>query len=83
MHEELLPVCIPKCIIQEKNANVDVEIIRQDRAISYRVRPRKILETRSDALKWKRTVTDVEDLIKTALERNGPQLHGKVNHFCV
>lgn len=74
---------LPKCIIQEKNANVDVEIIRQDRAISYRVRPRKILETRGDAVKWKHSVTGVEDLIKTALERDDPQLHGKVNPLYV
>lgn len=78
MREELAPI---KCIVREKNANVDVEMIRQGRAITYCVKPRKVLTTRSDALKWKDPVTDVEQLIHTALERNGPRLHAEVICF--
>lgn len=77
MREELAPI---KCIVREKNANVDVEMIRQGRAITYCVKPRKVLTTRSDALKWKDPVTDVEQLIHTALERNGPRLHAEYQH---
>ena len=68
-----------KSIVQEKNANLDVEIIRRDRAILYRIQPRKVLTVRNEALKWKRSApADVEELINTALERNGPQPSTKV-----
>lgn len=75
MCENLAPV---KCIVQEKNANIDVEIIRRDRAILYRVQPRKVLTARNEALKWKRPVTHVEELIKTTFERNVRQSSAKV-----
>lgn len=76
MRENLAQV---KGIVQEKNANLDVEIIRRDRAILYRIQPRKVLTVRNEALKWKRSgPTEVEKLISTALERNGPQPSTKV-----
>lgn len=76
MREKLAPV---KCIVQEKNANLDVDIIRRDRAILYRVKPRKVLTVRNEALKWKQTpVTQVEELINLALEPNGNQSSSKV-----
>ena len=76
MREKLAPV---KCIVQEKNANLDVDIIRRDRAILYRVRPRKVLTVRNEALKWKQTpVTQVEGLINEALEQNGNRSSSKV-----
>ena len=76
MREKLAPV---KCIVQEKNANLDVDIIRRDRAILYRVKPRKVLTVRNEALKWKQTpVTQVEELINLALEPNGDQSSSKV-----
>lgn len=76
MRDNLAPV---KCIVQEKNANLDVEIIRRDRAVLYRVQPRKVLTVRNEALKWKQPVRHVEDLINTALERSqGPQSSQKV-----
>ena len=78
MLEELSPV---QCIVREKNANLDVEMIRQGRGIAYRVKPRKVLTAHSDALKWRRPITGVEDLIHTALELNGPQLRREVVYF--
>lgn len=68
MRENLAPV---RCAIQEKNANLDVEIIRRYRAILYRVRPRKVLTVREEALKWRRPapVTQVEELINITLEK--------------
>lgn len=75
MRDNLAPV---KCIVQEKNANLDVEIIRRNRTIMYRIQPRKILKARDEALKWTRPVTKVEELINTALERNGPQSDTKL-----
>lgn len=76
MREKLAPV---KCIVQEKNANLDVDIIRRDRAILYRVQPRKVLTARNEALKWKQTpVAQVEELISVALEQNGNQSSSKV-----
>lgn len=78
MREKLAPV---KCIVQEKNANLDVDIIRRDRAILYRVRPRKVLTVRNEALKWKAKqtpVTQVEGLINEALEQNGNRSSSKV-----
>lgn len=77
MGENLAPV---KCAVQEKNANLDVEIIRRDRAILYRVRPRKILTVREEALKWKQPapVTQVEELINITLEENARQSSTKV-----
>ena len=81
MRENLAPV---RCAIQEKNANLDVEIIRRDRAILYRVRPRKVLTVREEASKWKRPapVTQVEELINIALERNARQSSTKVVCLC-
>ena len=81
MRENLAPV---RCAIQEKNANLDVEIIRRDRAILYRVRPRKVLTVRQEASKWKRPapVTQVEELINIALERNARQSSTKVVCLC-
>ena len=75
MRENLAHV---KCVVQEKNSNLDVEIIRRDRAILYRVQPRKVLTVRDEALKWKRPVSEVEKLINTARERNGPRSPSKV-----
>lgn len=76
MREKLAPV---KCIVQEKNANLDVDIVRRDRAIMYRVQPRKVLTVRNEALKWKRApVTQVEGLINVALDQNGNQSSSKV-----
>ena len=76
MREKLAPV---RCIVQEKNANLDVGIIRRDRAILYRVQPRKVLTVRSEALKWKKTPAgQVEKLISVALEQNGNQCGSKV-----
>lgn len=76
MRDKLAPV---KCIVQEKNANLDVDIIRRDRAILYRVTPRKVLTVRNEALKWKQTpVTQVEELINVALDQNGNQSSSKV-----
>ena len=81
MRENLAPV---RCVIQEKNANLDVEIIRRDRAILYRVRPRKVLTVREEASKWKRPapVTQVEELINIALEKNTRQSSTKVVCLC-
>lgn len=81
MRENLAPV---RCVIQEKNANLDVEIIRRDRAILYRVRPRKVLTVREEASKWKRPapVTQVEELINIALEKNARQSSTKVVCLC-
>lgn len=76
MRETIAPV---KCIVQEKNANLDVDIIRKDRAILYRVQPRKVLTVRKEALKWKQVpVAQVEGLINVALEQNGNQSSSKV-----
>lgn len=76
MREKLAPV---KCIVQEKNANLDVDIIRRDRAILYPVQPRKVLTARNEALKWKQTpVAQVEELISVAVEQNGNQSSSKV-----
>lgn len=76
MREKLAPV---KCVVQEKNANLDVDIIRRDRAILYRVQPRKVLTARNEALKWKQTpVAQVEELISVAVEQNGNQSSSKV-----
>ena len=77
MRENLAPV---RCAVQEKNGNLDVEIIRRDRAILYRVRPRKVLTVREEAMKWKRPapVTEVEELINIALEKNASQSSRKV-----
>ena len=81
MRENLAPV---RCAVQEKNANLGVEIIRRDRAILYRVRPRKVLTVREEASKWKRPapVTQVEELINIALERNARQSSTKVVCLC-
>ena len=79
MRDKLAPV---KCIIQEKNANLDVEVIRRDRAILYRVRPRKVLTVRNEALKWKETpAKQVEKFINVALDQNGNHSSSKV--YCV
>ena len=81
MRENLAPV---RCAIQEKNANLDVEIIRRDRAILYRVRPRKVLTVREEALKWRRPapVTQVEELINITLEKNARKSFTKVVCLC-
>ena len=81
MRENLAPV---RCAIQEKNANLDVEIIRRYRAILYRVRPRKVLTVREEALKWRRPapVTQVEELINITLEKNARQSFAKVVCLC-
>ena len=81
MRENWAPV---RCAIQEKDANLDVEIIRRDRAILYRVRPRKVLTVREEALKWRRPapVAQVGELINIALERNARQSSTKVVCLC-
>lgn len=76
MRETLAPV---KCVVQEKNANLDVNIIRRDRAILYRVQPRKVMTVRKESLKWKQVpVPQVEELITVVLDQNDKQSSSKV-----
>ena len=78
MRETLAPV---KCAVQEKNANLDVDIIRRDRAILYRVQPRRVMTVRKEALKWKQIpVARVEELLTAGLDRNDKQSSPKVIH---
>lgn len=86
MRETLAPV---RCVVQEKNANLDVNIIRRDRAILYRVQPRKVMTVRKESLKWKHVpVPQVEELITVVLDQNDKQSSSKViyvmsKHVCL
>lgn len=86
MRETLAPV---RCVVQEKNANLDVNIIRRDRAILYRVQPRKVMTVRKESLKWKQVpVPQVEELITVVLDQNDKQSSSKViyvmsKHACL
>ena len=71
MPDTLAPV---KGIVREKNANVDVNIIRRDRAILYRIQPRKAAIIRSEAIQWRRPVTKVDELINVVLHLHDSEI---------
>lgn len=56
------------CVIREKHPRLNVQIVRKDRSIVYKVTPRDILDVRKEIKDWKCPPNEVRKLVSEALD---------------